>query len=63
MLRMSEPFWKSLVDRVRDEEQEKHLDPVRRQIEWRMPRPSVEREMLEEIAGALGRAAPQKSGR
>lgn len=52
---MSEPFWKQLVDAVRDEQRE-HLDPVRHEVEWRMPRPSVERELLEEMAGALGRA-------
>ena len=49
-------FWKSLVDRVREEERAPHLAPVRDVVQWRDPRPSVERELLEEIAGALGRA-------
>lgn len=53
---MSEPFWKELVDRLKDEERETHLDPIRREIEWRNPRATVERELLEEIAGALGRS-------
>jgi hypothetical protein len=53
---VSDPFWKSLVDRVREEEHREHLDPVRDRVEWRMPRPSVERELLEEMAGALCRA-------
>lgn len=53
---MSEPFWKSLVDKVREEERGAHLDPVREVVEWRMPRASVEKELLEEIAGSLGRA-------
>lgn len=53
---MSEPFWKALVDRVRDEERAEHLDPVRREVEWRNPRATVERELLEEIAGSLARA-------
>lgn len=53
---MSEPFWKSLVDKVREEEKGQHLDPVREVVEWRLPRASVERELLEEIASSLGRA-------
>ena len=53
---MSEPFWKALVDRLKDEERETHLDPIRREVEWRNPRATVERELLEEIAGALGRS-------
>ena len=53
---MSEPFWKSLVDKVREEEKGQHLDPVREVVEWQLPRASVERELLEEIAGSLSRA-------
>lgn len=58
---MSEPFWKSLASRVR-EEREDHLDPVREVIECRNPYASasglagVERELLEEIASSLSRA-------
>jgi len=53
---MSEPFWKSLVDKVREEEKGQHLDPVREVVEWQLPRASVEKELLEEIAGSLARA-------
>lgn len=47
---------KSLVDKVREEEKGQHLDPVREVVEWQLPRASVERELLEEIAGSLARA-------
>jgi hypothetical protein len=52
---VSEPFWKALVEKVR-EEREAHLEPAREVIDWRAPRPSVERELLEEIANSLSRA-------
>jgi hypothetical protein len=53
---MSEPFWKELLARVGDERKDRHLDRVREHLGWDLSRPSLEKELLKEIAGSLARS-------
>ena len=52
-----EPAWKSLVQQLVDEgRQSVYLERLRRKYDVRLPNHSIEQEILEEMAYALGRA-------
>ncbi|MFK7989888.1 MAG: hypothetical protein AB8I08_27965 [Sandaracinaceae bacterium] len=52
----SEPVWKSLVDQLVDEGYEsEYLTRLRETYDVQAPRESIEREILQEMAAALGR--------
>ena len=52
-----DPAWKSLLEQLIDEgHQSPYLERLRQEYDVRAPRESVERELLAEMASALGRA-------
>lgn len=52
-----DPAWKSLVEQLVDEgHQSPYLERLRDRYDVRMPRESIEREVLREMASALARA-------
>ncbi|MGF1468174.1 MAG: hypothetical protein ACFCGT_18800 [Sandaracinaceae bacterium] len=54
---MAEPAWKSLVEQLWDQgRRSPYLERLRRRYDVRLPSVTIEREILEEMASALGRA-------
>jgi len=52
-----DPAWKSLVEQLVDEGRDSvYLQRLRRRYDVRLPTRTIEQEILEEVAGALGRA-------